>query len=119
MSYIRSGSNPEGLYIWGDGTNVYFSASKEDSSQTNKYMPVGVWHELIRRYHRMFDFDTPISFKSAKLELWWDTKKPKLKLSYKGWSYVMYQVTFGYIAFANLENVNRMVRNKKNKIIAQ
>ncbi len=110
MSYIRSNSNPEGLYIFGDGVTTFFAVGGE----TTKKMPRSVFHGLIRKYHNTGDTD--ISFKGATLQRFWehnlDGYTSKIKLSFEDWAIIMWETTWTHIAYTNLENINRGIKNK-------
>ena len=97
MSYIRSGSNPEGLYIFGDGITTYFA---QGIGEGTKKMPRSVFHGIIRKYHNSGDND--ILFKGASLKTVWehslDGNKPKIKLSFDDWSIIMWETTWTHIA---------------------
>jgi hypothetical protein len=117
MSYIRSGSNPEKLYIWGDSENAVIA-------EGNKAMwdiPVNIFNSLIRKFHRRFH-EYPCQYKDAQVEEVWvydgdievidDGTDPilrrsecKVKLSYNGHSVIMWDVTWEYIVYSNIERL--------------
>ncbi len=111
MSYIRSGSNPEGLYIFGDGEYVTICIGPDSSRK----MPKNIFHGLIRKYHRD---ELGIQFKGASLNEEWieynGSSDCKVVLAYDNWRCEMWGVTWDYIAYTNLHNINR---NSKSKII--
>lgn len=120
MSYIRSTSNPENLYIWGDGKTTFFSKGRKDGPTPVYHMPRNVFHGLIRKWHRQYHDTT--RHKGAEVKEVWikdnGVNELKVQLSYDDWSITMWAVTWEYIAYTNLENINRGVKNK-NKIIIQ
>lgn len=113
MSYIRSGSNPEKLYIYGTEDRVYIC----EGSKSQWWIPLNVFNGLIKKYHRFFH-DTPREFKGAKVEDVWvdknniecddETYNPeldmlldsKVKLSYNDHVIYMWDVTWEYIVNA-------------------
>lgn len=114
MSYIRSGSNPEHLYIWGDGDgNVHFIKGP----YTIGTMPTKIFNELIYKCSLDNDDDV-IEINGAKIQnVWVDSDdtlcdgKPKeglkvpidikTQLSYNGWEIRMWYVTWHYIVETN------------------
>ena len=90
MSYIRSTENPEGLYIWGDGTFV--NISQTDVDYLIK-IPDDVWHTTCQRYtNELGDLDDePIEYKGFKIE---ETGDWKIKITYDDDSIVMWPVTW-------------------------
>lgn len=113
MSYIRSGSNPESLYIHGDKEGTVHISMGTDHTRK---IPRNVFHGLIRKYHKMFNED--VSFKGASLTERWvkcdGRNECKTVLAYDDWECIMWGVTWDYIAYTNLENINR---NAKSKIV--
>jgi hypothetical protein len=110
MSYIRSGSNPEKLYIVGTGKNVEIMEGNKDVW----YIPPIVFNGLIKRYNRT-SHEFPCSYKGAKVEeVWVDhnnreetdtTFNPisghsldcKVKLTYEDHCVYMWLVTWEHI----------------------
>ena len=68
MSYIRSGSNPEKLYIWGDAEDIVHISV---GSVHGKTIPENIFHGLIRKYHRSHCGDA--DFKGASIKEVWVT----------------------------------------------
>ena len=99
MSYIRSASNPEGLYIWSDGDMV--TVMKEHLIIGE--IPTDIFNGLIKKYIRGNQCDC--SFKKAKIEdvfsLINGVNTPQMRLSYAGWQVDMWAVTWYYIAKSN------------------
>jgi hypothetical protein len=101
MSYIRSGSNPEKLYIWGDGINFYIEEGFNDS----KVIPKKIFIGLIKKWLKNNWEDT--TFKDASVKEVWVTddktneKESKIELSYDGWKIHMWLVTWVYITHTN------------------
>lgn len=54
MSYIRCGSNPEKLYIWGDGNTVSIAEGKKDSLR----IPQKIMDGLIKKWKNNGQQDT-------------------------------------------------------------
>jgi hypothetical protein len=121
MSYIRSGSNPEKLYIWGDEEKATISEGSKDTWN----IPLNIFNGLIRKFHRRFH-DYPCQYKGAQVEEVWvyegnievDEKEVnptlkqsecKIKLSYyedgKEHSVIMWDVTWEYIVYSNIERL--------------
>lgn len=111
MSYIRSGTNPEGLYLVGTGENVEIMEGRKDVW----CIPQNIFNGLLRKYDRLI-CEFPCEYKGAKVEEVWvdrnNNETPnedyipskdnllvcKVKLSYKGNSIYMWYVTWAYIA---------------------
>lgn len=120
MSYIRSGSNPEKLYIWGDGEN----ATIAEGSKPTWNIPLNIFNGLIRKFHRRFH-DYPCQYKGAQVEEVWvfETESgdieavknevaaylkpsvPKVKLSYEDHYVIMWDVTWEYIVYSNIQRL--------------
>jgi hypothetical protein len=122
MSYIRGGSNPEKLYIWGDGENATIAEGFKDTWN----IPLNIFNGLIRKFHRRFH-DYPCQYKGAQVEeVWVDTNglqwkseetldshlkrmECKTKLSYydegEEHSVIMWDVTWEYIVYSNIERL--------------
>jgi len=113
MSYIRSGGNPEKLYIWGDGVQATIAEGCKDTWN----IPLNIFNGLIRKFHRRFH-DYPVQYKGAQVEeVWVDANdvesdssvylphlkrlECKVKLSYyedgEEHSVIMWDVTWEYI----------------------
>lgn len=111
MSYIRSTSNPEGLYIWGDDKNVNIVFGKE----LIKYIPIKIFDGLLNKYNK--SCGNGVKFKGASIKETFisDGKKQtklqkafgvqsgnfKMRLSYGDWHKDMWKVTWEYIAQHN------------------
>ena len=91
MSYIRSGSNPEGLYIWGDGETAYIVAGTTSIGN----MPSKILNNLIKKYKN--NQGEECEYKGASIKEDFN----KMKLSYNDWSFTMYYVTWHYIVSTN------------------
>lgn len=117
MSYIRSGSNPEKLYIWGDKQNANIIAFNEKGNKENWYIPLDIFNGLIKKFHCHYH-DYPCKYKGAQVEEVWvyegeleftDEVNPlldaecKIKLSYKEHYVIMYEVTWKCIVYSNLK----------------
>ena len=124
MSYIRSGSNPENLYIWGDKEDVYISIGGETEL---KKVPIKTFNGLLKKYHKNFH-EVPCVFKSLKIEEVWvkvDDKQNilgeidddekivdflkteiRMKLSYDNWFIYMWFVTWEYIVYSKLVKIS-------------
>jgi hypothetical protein len=118
MSYIRSGGNPEKLYIWGDGVSAVIA----EGAKPTWDMPVSVFNGLIRKFHRRFH-DYPCQHKGAQVEevwvdendlVWKDEEtldshlkrmECKVKLSYGEHYVIMWDVTWEYIVYSNIEKL--------------
>jgi hypothetical protein len=94
MSYIRSTSNPEGLYIWGERDGrVCISIERKLLS-----IPRHVFRGLLKRW-RNADLDAVTQYRGASMRI---TKDCKFEFRYDGWKkgtkIVAYEVTWAYIA---------------------
>lgn len=112
MSYIRSTSNPEALYIWGDKEKI---AHISMGSSPPWYMPTSVLNGLIRKFNRQYgngfdlDIDEVLSYRKASLMLVKHGYDFKVCLAYNGmvhgkmveWKCFMWVVTWMYIAKNN------------------
>ena len=97
MSYIRSTSNPEGLYIWSNGKMTYISAG----TNLNLTVPSDIWDRFLE--------------KCLGLDYWDDDKREydgmtaeeilpgKIFISYPSWEspVEMYYTTWHYILHSN------------------
>ena len=110
MSYIRGTSNPENLYIWGDGKTVYIARGQNKL----KSIPQKTFDRLLKKYNKTREDSI---FRGAKIEEVFVEKKEKLskkrqeflnllgipqgdfkiRLSYKDWHIDMWRVTWEYI----------------------
>ena len=111
MSYIRSGNNPEGLYIWGDGETVYVVKGTD----TIGTIPSKIFNGLIKEYINNGHEDC--EHEGAEIKEVWvnsndieldETKEKgsgsnqcKTRLSYDNWSLIMWGVTWDWIATFN------------------
>ena len=122
MSYIRCLSNPEGIYIWGDGQYVNISVGKEEL----KYIPQKRFDGLLRKCNKYPNSDK-IKYCGVQIEetfvktpkkFWTKTDKEimkdkrlrkvlgepgnfKMRLSYQDWYIDMWRVTWEYIVRHN------------------
>lgn len=114
MSYIRSTSNPEGLYIWGNGKDVIIV-----TTNFHEHIPQKIFDGLLEKCRK--EFDNNINYKKASIKEVWVIKKHKcnkwckmknkktgkliygcpanlkIRLSYKNWHIDMWQVTWEHI----------------------
>jgi hypothetical protein len=116
VSYIRSGSNPEKLYIWGDGEK----ATIAEGSKMTWNIPLNIFNGLIKKFHRRFH-DYPVEYKGAKVEEVWVDEDgvegvsdahlkrldPKVKLSYEEYHVIMWDVTWEYIVYSNIDRFTK------------
>lgn len=100
MSYIRSTSNPEALYIWGDGKEVTIMKGFDIVGT----IPVTVFNGLIRKYHKHFEDCT---YEGAEVKEVKSGKNFKIRLSYKGWKCFMWDVTWSYIVLSNIKLISK------------
>ena len=117
MSYIRSGSNPESLYIWGDDTK----ATIAEGSKPTWNIPLNIFNGLLRKFHRRFH-DYPCHYKGAQVDEIWvhdenieineNEADPlllsthcKVKLSYEEHYVIIWDVTWEYIVYSNVERL--------------
>ena len=110
MSYIRSTSNLEGLYIWGDGKDA--NISKGGDLDRIRKIPQRIFDGLCKKYYKSFGANTKYKGASVK-EIFVKSGKKQTKLekmlgiedgefqtrlSYKDWYIDMWRVTWEYIA---------------------
>lgn len=102
MSYIRSTSNPESLYIWSNGE--YATIMKGPDIIGN--IPERTINGLINKY---IDDNLPdnCEYEGAKISEEWislnNSNHPMMVLSYEDWEVIMWDVTWYYIAHSNYE----------------
>jgi len=74
MSYIRCLSNPEGLYIWGDGETIEISGGFLPigcENHINTYrVPSKIFKGLLNKFHKNYH-ECPCSYKGLKVEEVW------------------------------------------------
>ena len=118
MSYIRSSSNPEGLYICDSGDYI----SIIDSNEKPEYVSIKIWNGLFKKlakeryYNMLSEF---VEYKGLSIQ---NVQSPlpdgrRMILSYeppilehhneRNWSFEMWAVTFCFIE----TTVNRYSRN--------
>jgi hypothetical protein len=127
MSYIRSGSNPEKLYIVGTDSHIEVMEGSKDVWN----IPYNVFQGLIKKYDRMLH-EFPCEFKGAKLdEVWVDDNgheqenqeehltpetaliyNCKVKLTYGENKVYMWFVTWEYITNGEMDFVRRFTPHK-------
>lgn len=93
MSYIRSYSNPEGLYIYGDSHGMVHICSEALS------LPADVFNGILQMFtERTHGFD--VEFKDARLR--WNGER--YELSYPDWDTTlkMHYSTMYYLAHTNM-----------------
>ena len=97
MSYIRSTSNPEGLYIFCNMNDV---VEFHKGSDFIGVMPAHVFNVLIDSYIEKSMEDA--EFHDARIEEIFEDGEIKMKLSYgHHWEIVMWDTTWYYIARSN------------------
>ncbi len=113
MSYIRCLSNPEGLYIWGDGKYANFTlASEPNFLDKIVQIPQKTFDNLLKKYIK--NYGDNVNYRGASIKVVWvktgklhpkamweiigkyDTDM-KIRLSYKNWHIDMWLVTWEYI----------------------
>ena len=120
MSYIRSTSNPEELYIWGDENNINITKGSDIIGQ----IPNNIFDGLILKCYK--SWQDIIIYKKARIEQVFieNNTKPKIlntftqgdfkiKLSYENWELLMWEVTWDYIVYTNYKNILRKKRESK------
>lgn len=121
MSYIRSLSNPEQLYIWGDENTVYITKGPVSIGT----IPTNIFEGLIKKYIRGYQEDC--TYKKATIEevtvdkfdkevislegLINPMSEFKMKLSYNNWSLIMWDVTWYYIAKSNYSSIIKKIKD--------
>lgn len=119
MSYIRCLSNPEGLYIWGDGSGNLTIAhtgtarQRARGDQPIKYIPAKIFHGLFK--HWLATCEENVSYRGASLKYLRRGAHFKWKLSYGDWSLYMWDVTLNYLAEKNRHRWTRKARLMKPK----
>lgn len=98
MSYIRSTSNPEGLYIWHDVNGPVIVTTQTRDGR----LPLEVFEGIMRRWGRdpflyVYD-DEGLTFKGATMKV--NKRNWKWQLNYTGWEKPVecYQVTWEHVA---------------------
>ena len=94
MSYIRSISNPEGLYIVGTGENVEIYVKTD----VVKYIPGDIFDGLIKKY--IDNFYEDCEYKGASIQYVKRGKDFKIEFSYSDWKIYMWDVTWNYIVMS-------------------
>ena len=108
MSYIRSISNPEELYIWSNGDIVTIMMG----SKTIGNIPVSVFNGLIKRWiERCFE-DCTYNKASINSD---NNKDCKVELKYKDINISMYYVTWYFIAVSNYKSIKKVENYYKRK----
>ena len=110
MPYIRSTSNPEGLYIYSDGESAHVILGCLEIGS----LPEKTFDGLLKKYRKYGKYFNYCDFNGAKIEEVWivsrdnqtvipgseaDATKNELrmKLSYGNWYVIMWEVTWDYI----------------------
>lgn len=109
MSYIWSGSNPEGLYIWGDGENVHIHKEKETIGSIPRNIFNGLIKKYVNNYYEDVDYDGAklinclVDLNDNEIQEFNPTGGSNFKcvLSYNGWRLAMWEVTWNYIVHNN------------------
>ena len=110
MSYIRCGSNPENLYVWGDVSgDVFFSMGAELKSMPKEVFD-GLMHGFIKEdYPEEFEFQGASIRELLGYGYYFPEKSKenplgafhpdfgKIQIAYKDWSIRLWPVTFFYI----------------------
>lgn len=99
MSYIRSISNPEGLYIFGSEEGVEIMRGSEMIG----VIPTEVFTGLIKEY--IDGFCENCEYKGASIKEKWILGHPKTVLSYNNFNIIMWEVTWYYIASNNYKKM--------------
>lgn len=101
MSYIRTGSNPEGLYIWGDEKTVHISRKKGK----NVTVPEPVFISFIEEYWKTFKYrgvPDSLTFNGLTVSEVFIKGDPKIELSYGNhWTIYMWYSTWYYLMANN------------------
>lgn len=95
MSYIRSGSNPECLYIFGSksGLEIYGGDARKGENYFH-LIPQETWNGLCRQFVEFYD---DAIFKGASITEEKVGDHFKHILRYEDWSIEMWEVTWYYI----------------------
>lgn len=97
MSYIRSLSNPEGLYIFGSKSGVeIYGPWKEDNSHFH-LVPYEVWDGFCSEFVKEYDDELEYMGMSITYEKRKDGSDFKYYLKYEDWELEMWAVTWDYI----------------------
>lgn len=97
MSYIRSISNPEKLYIYEslDGVEIIMGTSHLG------VVPTKIFNGLLKKYCKQFH-EHPCEYKGAKIDEEWIDGEPKVKFTYENIEFFMWDVTWEYIVLFNI-----------------
>jgi len=101
MSYIRSISNPEGLYIWGGTQGIEISVGSDPLLT----IPRHIFRGVLKRWYR---YGENVSYRGARMS---QTPDFKYQLEYKDWegrSVKAYDVTWTYIVTQNHIDINKV-----------
>lgn len=100
MSYIRSGSNPEGLYIFGNLRNSVEIYPKWGHPAWGKSIPAKTWDDFCSLYVEEF-FPDELELDGLSICSEWvedkDGRNYKTVLRYNDWELAMWDVTWFYI----------------------
>jgi hypothetical protein len=117
MSYIRSLSNPEALYVWADISGpVTFCVGNACKGEevTLHSMPLEVFKRLGVLFWDWGWMDEPIEYKGGFIR---ETSDFRLELGYKDWSTVLWQVTVEHLfgEFKECEKCHRRRNRRSNE----
>ena len=98
MSYIRSTSNPEKLYIWGDEKLVNIYQGPNNLGR----VPVSIFNGLLDKYRKNYH-NHPCEHKGAKIDEILIDGEFKMKFAYENIEVVMWDVTWEYIVNTNIK----------------
>ena len=108
MSYIRTTSNPERLYIWANAESVFIQMGWNEIGS----MPEHIFNGLIKKYIKNSYDDT--KYKGAEIkEARDEAGNFKMELSFGDWNCLMWRVTWDYIALSNIKSIMKSQKNKQ------
>lgn len=113
MSYIRSTSNPEGLYILGTHRNVEFHKGEDFIG----HMPQEIFNVLIDNYVDSYGEDC--EFHDASVREIFSDGSYVMRLMYEDWYIDMWDVTWYFIAHSNYGRSKSKCKQKRIKRIAK
>lgn len=103
MSYIRSTSNPEHLYIWSDGDEVTIQMGPKILGQ----IPEKIFNGLIKKYHRNY-LNLPCKYKGCTIN---ESENFGIELTYKDIIFEVCYVTWDALVYYNYKSIIKNERH--------
>lgn len=114
MSYIRSTSNHEGLYVWGDGHLVNFHGGlKILDSERELTAPADVFHKAALAWDGDFE-EGPVDVKGFEVVRvvaeYLGHNEHLIRVSFRGKKIYIFDVTWSYLVNNILQRENKLKR---------